>query len=198
MQTNNSTEKSFFTYVDSLQKMLKKVEITDRDGLEYSVNQGLNLLLEQTKELQKQKGKIFFSGNGASAMMASHMALDFTKNGKIVSQSFNDSAFLTAISNDLEYEQVFSLPLESYASDRDLFVAISSSGQSKNIIYALEKSREIGIKTITFTGKSEENKSRRLGDLNFYVREDSYGLIESSHQVLLHFWLDQFMINLWR
>ncbi len=144
-------------------------------------------------ELQGSNSTFYFIGNGASATMASHMALDFTKNGGVNALAFNDSAFLTAISNDISYDSVFSLCIEKFGKANDLLIAISSSGNSQNILNGVEAARSKGMKTVTLSGMKPNNPLRQTGDLNVYVPAETYGIVECCHQVLLHCWLDRYM-----
>ena len=77
--------------------------------------------------------------------------------------------------------------------EKDMLITISSSGNSPNIIKAIHTARELGVFIVTLSGKKEDNQSRRLGDVNFYVPLDTYGLVESAHAVLLHCWLDMYL-----
>ena len=89
--------------------------------------------------LKEQKNKISFFGNGASAAFANHMALDFSKNGKILSKFLSDSALLTALSNDYSFDDAFVEFLKiKGVTKNDLIITISSSGNSSNIIKVLE------------------------------------------------------------
>lgn len=126
-------------------------------------------------------------------MMASHMAADASKNGNFRSLAFNDPALLTAVSNDIAYEECFAVPLKRFANPSDGLVSISSSGNSKNVIRAIETARELKMQVITLSGMSPDNKSRKMGDINFYIPADTYGIVEVTHQALLHCWLDLFM-----
>jgi D-sedoheptulose 7-phosphate isomerase len=128
-------------------------------------------------------------------MMASHMAADGSKNGRFRALAFNDPALMTAIGNDISYDQVFSVPLRRYANPGDILVTISSSGNSPNVVAAIEAAKELGLKTITLSGMKEDNRCRQMGDLNFYVPGLTYGMAECSHQALLHCWLDIYMEN---
>ena len=94
---------------------------------------------ETLLKLRETKSKIYFFGNGASAAFANHMALDFSKNGKILSRSLSDSALLTALSNDYSYENAMLeyLKIEGVSKD-DLVITISSSGNSPNVVSVLE------------------------------------------------------------
>jgi D-sedoheptulose 7-phosphate isomerase len=165
------------------------MKVTTGAGEEKSADDGLAAWCEITRTVQANNTTIFFAGNGASAMMAGHMAADASKNGGFRSQAFNDAALMTAIGND----EVFALPLSRFADPGDVLVTISSSGNSPDIILAIESARTIGLTVVTVSGMGPDNRSRRMGDLNFYVPADTYGIAEASHQVLLHAWLDRFM-----
>jgi D-sedoheptulose 7-phosphate isomerase len=125
--------------------------------------------------------------------MAEHMSHDWFQNGKVNTTTCAETAHITAISNDLSYDEVFSYRIGRILSEQDMLVTISSSGNSTNIIRALQTAREKKVYCITFSGKSEDNLSRKLGNLNFYVPLDSYGLVESAHAVVLHGALDNFL-----
>jgi D-sedoheptulose 7-phosphate isomerase len=88
---------------------------------------------------------------------------------------------------------VFSLPLQRVGRAGDLLVAISSSGNSPNIVRALDTARGLGVAAVTLTGLRPENRARSLGDLNFYVPLTRYGLVESAHQIVIHHWLDEYL-----
>ena len=131
-----------------------------------------------------------FIGNGGSATIASHMAIDFSKNGGMRALAFNDGAALTCLGNDLGYENVFAQQIEMLASNRDLLVAISSSGSSPNILNGVAAARKAGREIITMSGFSKQNPLRKLGDLNLYVGSQEYGFVEAAHLGLCHAWID--------
>ena len=138
----------------------------------------------------RQKGKIIFIGNGASASISSHMAVDFWKNARIKAMAFNDAVLLTCISNDFGYDQVFARPIDVFAHPGDILFAISSSGSSRNIIEAVRAARRRKVKIITFSGFLQNNPLSKLGDLNFYVPASRYGLVEVIHHSLCHYILN--------
>jgi D-sedoheptulose 7-phosphate isomerase len=140
-----------------------------------------------------QGQRIYFIGNGASAMMASHFAADACKNAGLSAMAFNDASLLTAIGNDVTFDEIFALPLGRLARAGDLVVAISSSGNSPNILRALDQARSMAMQIVTLTGKGADNRARARGDLNFYVPADRYGWVECAHQLILHYWLDQYL-----
>lgn len=121
------------------------------------------------------------------------MALDFSKNGKVPALAFNDAASLTALSNDEGYDQVFAKQIEYFAAAGDLLVAISSSGNSENIIKAVLAARAKGCDVLTFSGLGPRNQLRQLGDYNLFVPSGEYGFVEVVHGGLIHALLDIFM-----
>ena len=183
----------FRNYITSVVTTLEKIEVTDGKGQKLDIEKGLSCWCEVTTRVKRSNTIMYFVGNGASAAMASHMSADACKNGGFCSQAFNDIALMTAVSNDISYEVCFELPLRRFAKPGDVLVSISSSGNSANIIRAIEVAQELGLQIITLSGMKPNNKSRQMGDLNFYVPADAYGIVEVSHQVLLHCWLDKFM-----
>jgi D-sedoheptulose 7-phosphate isomerase len=144
--------------------------------------------------LRTNRNKIYFFGNGASAAFANHMALDFSKNGKILSRSLSDSAMLTALANDYSYEQAMLefLKIEGVTTD-DLVITISSSGNSPNIVSVLNYCKENNIKSLALSGLKNENKSITLADYSIYVPMKTYGMVECIHQIFLHLILDESM-----
>ena len=184
---------NFENYIASVTSYLKEMKVTAKDGQELGQEEGMSQWCEATRRIKISDAILYFVGNGGSAMMASHMAVDASKNGGIRSLAFNDVAFVTAISNDISYKDCFALPLKWFANPGDALVTISSSGNSPNIVRAIEVARDLQLMVITLSGMSPDNKSRKLGDLNFYIPADTYGIVESLHQVLLHCWLDKFM-----
>lgn len=128
---------------------------------------------------------VFFIGNGGSAGIATHMTADFLKNGGMRTVSMLQPATITCIGNDYGYEFVFSKQLEIMAEPDGLLVAISSSGNSPNIVNAAKTAKDKGCQVMTFTGFKPDNKLRQLGNINVYVPSMSYGHVESIHNMIL-------------
>lgn len=181
------------TYFQTMDKALASLQVSDVTGKPVDSEAGFELWCDWTRELAAAGTTMYFVGNGASAMMSSHMAVDGSKNAGFRAQALNDVAFLTAIGNDLGYDQAFSFPLKRFGRAGDLLVTISSSGNSPNVIKAIETARELGMKVVTLSGMKPGNRSRALGDLNLYIPANTYGVVECAHQVLLHCWLDKYM-----
>ena len=173
--------------------VLDEMVVTAGQGDQLTQEDGFSKWVEITRDLKSNNKDMYFAGNGASAAMAAHMSADASKNGEIKAHCFNESSFMTAIGNDISYEEVFSYPLSRYAEEGDVLVTISSSGNSPNIVKAIEAARKIGMTVVTLSGMKEDNKSRAAGDLNFWIPSRSYGIVESTHQCLLHCWLDKYM-----
>ena len=180
-------------YFETIADGLRGMAVTDRSGSVLSPSEGVARWVAMTRATHDRGGQLYIIGNGGSAGMASHMAADACKNGHLRAMAFNDVALLTATSNDLGYDQVFSLPLERLARPGDLLIAISSSGNSPNIVRALETSRRLSLEAVTLTGMQPDNRARTLGDVNFHVPLTRYGWTESAHQVILHYWFDQYL-----
>jgi D-sedoheptulose 7-phosphate isomerase len=180
-------------YVESVSSVLQNIQVTDLEGKPLENEKGLSRWCDITAELKRHNNTMFFVGNGASAMLSSHMAADSSKNGEFRCLAFNDAALLTAVSNDIAYEQCFAVPLRRFADKDDVLVTISSSGNSQNILKSIETAREMDLIIITLSGMKPDNRSRKLGDINFFIPGETYGIVETSHLVLLHCWLDKFV-----
>ena len=100
---------------------------------------------------------------------------------------FTEQPLLTALANDEGYGSVFEWPINMWAEAGDLFITVSSSGQSENIIRGLKAARGKECKLITLSGFDPKNASRQLGDLNFYVPSSVYAYVETAHTALAHY-----------
>jgi D-sedoheptulose 7-phosphate isomerase len=135
--------------------------------------------------------KILLCGNGGSAADAQHIAAELTGRYKIERKGLpaialtTDTSALTAIGNDYGYEHVFSRQVEALARKGDLLIGISTSGNSRNVIYALQKAKEIGCRTIGFSGKGG-GKMNDVCDLNIIVPSDDTARIQEMHIMIGH------------
>ena len=129
--------------------------------------------------------KIIVVGNGGSAAIASHVAVDFTKAAGIRAINFNEADLITCFSNDYGYEHWVVKALEAYADQGDLAILISSSGKSQNMLNGAEKATDMGVSVITFSGFLSDNPLRKLGDLNLWVDSSEYNIVEMTHHVWL-------------
>jgi phosphoheptose isomerase len=97
----------------------------------------------------------------------------------------SNTALLTAIANDISYDQVFAFQLKKYAKNEDILLAISSSGNSPNIIAAIEMAKSLGLQTISFVGFNG-GEAKKLSDYCIHVKVNNYGVVEDIHQSLMH------------
>lgn len=178
-------------YVTEIASQLTGLSARNGRGEELAVEDAFAQWEQLTAELRAQRRIIYLVGNGASASMASHMAADLAKNGRLHTQVFTEASLVTAISNDIAYEDVFALPLSMRAEAGDMLVAISSSGGSPNVLKAARAAADKGMTIVTLSAMKEGNPLRAAGTLNFYVPCSTYGHAESTHAAVLHFWMDR-------
>ena len=177
---------SFYqSYTQAMHQALAGLAVTDHAGQPVPPEAAFDRWRDWTREVKTNHRTCFFIGNGASAMMASHMAIDGTKNAGVNSLALNDPAYLTAISNDLSYEEVFSFPLQRLACLGDLLVTISSSGNSPNVLAAIKTARERGLRVLGFTGGTGGTMPA-LCDVCFLAPSDRTPLIQQAHLTAYH------------
>ncbi len=177
-------------YFDILGGIGRQMEATSSDGTPLSVDDAIARALAMVTAAKARESRIFFVGNGGSAGIASHMTTDWMKNGGFAALCCNDGSQLTCLANDLGYEQVFAKPITMHGRPGDVLIAISSSGNSPNIVAAVAAARQRSLDVITLSGFKPDNKLRMLGDINFYVGLNEYGFVEIGHLAICHAILD--------
>jgi len=177
-------------YAQALGAALTAAQVTDSSGKAVDSSEAIQFIIESLNETRDLGGKNIFIGNGGSAAIASHMAIDYSKNGRLPSQAFNDGASLTCLGNDLGYENVFAEQIKLFAKPLDQLFAISSSGASPNILEAVNEALSLGCRVVTLSGFKPDNPLRSKGDLNWYVNSREYGFVEISHLTICHAILD--------
>ncbi len=136
--------------------------------------------------------RMFSCGNGGSASIANHVQCDHVKGVRtttdltpqVLSLSTNVE-LLTAIANDMGYENVFVYQLQSQSGPGDVLMAVSSSGRSANIVRALEWARDHGLRTIAITG-FDGGAARAVAEVSVHVECTNYGIVEDLHQAIMH------------
>jgi D-sedoheptulose 7-phosphate isomerase len=136
-------------------------------------------------DLKQRNNKVLIAGNGGSAAMASHVSVDFTKQGGIRAVNFNEADLITCFANDYGYEHWVAKAIEFYGEKGDLAILISSSGSSQNMINAAGIAKSLGIDVVTFTGFKEDNPLKKEGLINFWVNTKAYNVAENTHQIWL-------------
>jgi D-sedoheptulose 7-phosphate isomerase len=180
----------FDDYIATFVATLQQLEATSAHGQTIGMGDAMTQVHAMLHGARHGSAKVMFVGNGGSAGIAGHMAIDFAKNGGVRAVTFNDAASLTCLGNDLGYEQVFAKQVEMQALPGDILLAISSSGESKNILRAVEAAGRKNCAVLTLSGFAPGNALRRLGAVNFYVKSSVYGFVETAHQTILHAILD--------
>ncbi len=173
-------------YLEKLIHYLKSTRMYYQDGIvSPNYDETIQKLVELFTEIKTEQKQVFFIGNGGSAAIASHMTADFMKNGGMKTYSLYDHSVTTCMGNDYGYEYIFSKPLEFLGNKGDLLVAVSSSGNSQNIVNALDVAEKKGLKIITFSGFNNKNRIINKGIYNIHVPVSHYGMVESIHNLIL-------------
>jgi len=177
-------------YYGHLAGLTNSVKFTSKEKSNIDFYAGIEMACTLVLSQANLCRKLMFIGNGASASISSHMAIDFSKNVGIRALAFNDSALLTCIGNDYGYKYVFEKPIEMLADKGDILFAISSSGESENILKGVYMAKSKGCSVITLSGFKDDNPLSSAGDINFYVPAQSYGHVEVIHHSICHCILD--------
>jgi D-sedoheptulose 7-phosphate isomerase len=178
------------SYLDELARLLAAMEIKTQGGETLSMDEGGKAALDLIRQTWKKKAKAVVVGNGGSAAIASHMQNDLCKAVKMRALVFTEQSLLTALANDDGYPTAYETLMNLWADAGDLLIAISSSGQSENILRCARAARNAGARIITLSGFAADNPLRSLGDVNFYIRSHSYGHVELAHAALSQFLTD--------
>jgi D-sedoheptulose 7-phosphate isomerase len=173
-------------YHAEFSRLVERVEVTTPQGTRLSIDQGVDSIIAMLMTLKGEGRKALLVGNGGSAAIVSHLHNDLCKAVGLRAIVFHEAPLLTALANDNGYETVFQQPIDLWADPHDLLIAVSSSGESPNIVAAATHARDQGCRIVTFTGFQSTNRLRALGDLNVYVPALGYGYVEMAHSLLAH------------
>jgi D-sedoheptulose 7-phosphate isomerase len=183
------------TYIveNYLSRLSKAIEELPREPVQKTI--------DILREARKNKKMIFLFGNGGSASNASHTVNDLIKNTRTAGEpdfrilALNENtATITAYGNDYGYDTIFEGQLRSYANPGDVVIAMSTSGNSPNVIKALQAAREMGLTTIGLTG-AMGGKMKDMVDVCVHAPSNWNGIIEDCHMVLGHIFAVIFMEN---
>lgn len=152
----------------------------------------LDKIADALGETIARDGFIYICGNGGSAGIANHSLCDFLKcvrtdtalRPRVMSLSAH-TELNSALANDISYEEAFAYQLSSMARPGDLLWTISSSGDSPNVVRAIEVAKEIGMTSVSFTGFGG-GRSRKTADINAHVDAHNYGVVEDIHMSFIH------------
>lgn len=175
-------------YKDKIVKYIRK----EKDILSNLDLDVISTIMREIEESQQRGNTIYICGNGGSAATASHFCCDFNKgvsgnfgtNTNFICLSDNIPTF-TAIANDISYDEIFSYQLKSRLKPGDLLFVISGSGNSNNIVRAMEVAKEKGNRIIGLCGYSG-GKVKKMSDVCFHVNVDNMQIVEDIHMMLDH------------
>lgn len=156
-----------------------------RSAFPQRIYDSLGRFHDLAREVRKADGKLMMAGNGASASIAAHGAVDFSKQAGVRAMSFSSDALITCLSNDYGYENWVAKAVEMYGQPGDALVLISSSGRSPNVVAAADRAHAMGLPVVTFTGFAADNPLRARADIDFWVDENSYNIVECTHMIWL-------------
>ena len=179
----------YLQYINEEENLLKKINFKELDKI-----------IKTIKKCLKNNNIIYTCGNGGSSSLADHFTCDFIKqtnnktNLKVKSISLaSNFSLISAIANDINYDQIFSFQIEKLGKKNDILFLFSVSGNSKNLLNAVKKAKEMRIKTISFTGFNG-GKLSKMSDLNLNFPIANYGIVENCHISIMHY-LSQYLRN---
>lgn len=200
MKTDPRTKNKIFS-MESPAAYLREYIATVEETLKHISTEHLQAAVDLLHQTLKSGKRIYVCGNGGSAAIADHLCCDWTKGTKIAGQPVlkthslvSNSALLTALANDYGFEETFSSQVDFFGESGDVLVAISSSGNSPNIIKGVAAAQAHGMKVIGLSGFSG-GKLAQMANVNLHAPFDNYGLVEDCHQVLMHV-LSQYLVKL--
>lgn len=189
-KTQDNFRESVLHFIDSyFQEVIKCIVLLKRQPLEQTI--------EVIVEAYRNDRKIYILGNGGGASTASHIACDLGKGtlSRVYDQkekrlhviSLTDNvALITAYANDISYDDIFLQQLRNLVEPNDVVIAISGSGNTKNVLNAIAYAKKIGAKTIGLTGFNNGGKLAQIVDIPLIVKTNHYGPLEDVHMMIGH------------
>ena len=180
----NSSKDFFIDYNNILSNVLKNEHFSELEKITKSLEKKIKL-----------KNKIFVCGNGGSASVSNHFLCDFNKgikhssNKKLLPRVIslvNSVDLITAISNDINYDEIFSEQLENYSEKDDVLIILSCSGTSKNIIKAVKYAIKRKLVIISFVGFGNNKFLRKSSKFYINLKTKNYGITEDIFQAMMH------------
>lgn len=186
----NTFQESTLHFIDSyFQEVIKCIVLLEKKSLEQ--------IIELIMEAYRNEKKIYILGNGGGASTASHLACDLGKGtlARVYDRSekrlhvlslADNVALMTAYANDLSYDDIFVQQLRNLVERGDVLIAISGSGNTKNVLSAVSYAKKVGAKTIGLTGFNTGGKLAQIVDMSIIVKTSHYGPLEDVHMMIGH------------
>ncbi len=171
------------SYITTYEMLKNFIEVEKKENLTERIAKELTSVFEEGK-------KVIIAGNGGSNCDALHFAEEFTgrfrENRKALPAiAISDSSHITCVGNDFGFDYIFSRGVEAYGKEGDLFIGLSTSGNSSNIIKAIESAKEIGMRTLVLLGK-DGGKLKGICDYEFIIPGETSDRIQEIHMMILH------------
>jgi len=180
----------YFEYIDKKNTLLRNINLKNLDKIINLLKKGFN-----------NNVTLYTCGNGGSSSLSDHFTCDFIKqtntktNLKAKSISLTSNmALISAVANDINYNQIFSFQIKKLCKKNDILFLFSVSGNSPNLIEAIKAAKKIGVKVVSLTGFNG-GKLSRLSDFNLNFPIANYGIVEDCHITIMHY-LSQYLRNL--
>ena len=189
-KNQNNFAESALHFIDSyFQEVIKCIVLLEKQSIEKMV--------ELVMEAYRNDKKIYILGNGGAASTASHIACDLGKGTlarvydrnekRLHVLSLTDNvAIMTAYANDLSYDDIFIQQLRNLVERDDVVIAISGSGNTKNVLNAVSYAKKVGAKTIGLTGFETGRRLAEIADVSIIVKTNHYGPLEDIHMMIGH------------
>jgi D-sedoheptulose 7-phosphate isomerase len=185
-----NSKKFYLQYIKEKNELLENINFKEIDRI-----------ISALKKCIKKNNVIYSCGNGGSSSLADHFTCDFIKqtntktNLKVKSISLTSNmALISAVANDINYNQIFSFQIKKLCKKNDILFLFSVSGSSPNLIEAIKAAKKIGVKVVSLTGFNG-GKLLRLSDFNLNFPIANYGIVEDCHITIMHY-LSQYLRNL--
>ena len=199
MQVDPRTKNKIFS-MESPAAYLREYAKTLQQTLAEVAPESLDQAIALLETCLRASKRIYVCGNGGSAAIADHLCCDWTKGTRmdhlpaLKTHSFTaNGALMTALANDYGFEETFSTQVEMFGEAGDILVAISSSGNSPNIVKGVNAAKARGMKVLGLSGFSG-GQLKELADISLHANFDNYGLVEDCHQAMMHV-LSQYLVR---
>ena len=155
-------------YFQTLSQLLLTIEAPGQQGASMSLEGGTEQAVRMILDAKKDSRKVLLAGNGGSSAIVSHVQNDLCKTVGVKAMVFTEQPLLIALANDDGFGSIYERPVRLWAQPEDLLIAVSSSGNSENILRAAQAAIEFGCKLVTFPGFERDNPLRKMGHGNFF------------------------------